>query len=1432
MTDQGTISWLALPNGYDGSNRLSVVISPVLTSPSLPQAFRKWPETLGRVANFRVAFHVDGTETSFLVTADWRYLDNELWDTLFGDQTKVRRPSMSSFDGQQLRSYRTRTVGGRVRQSYARLAVEAASLSIAAASDASRGAGAALPTGVLRKHIQSHSLFLPSNADAATRSARDQAQAVLDEVLRQVKEWEPESPLEGIHLSYARLIDPHERFRSRGRLFPSPSLERLLSRQAIRALLEIDRPGVDWTARIACDPEETAEQRAEIRTAVRFALFHRRLAPDSRTVKVLQAAKGFDAESGFDFHERLSMVMTEPDLLRPLGLAFDLDLGRNPVPKSGLTRAVSVAPEQPISGFRPVTPRTAYVVAAASNGSARFVPDHLAPSDGGYIAAGLLDLDAKDAAPGPDRDQFDDGYLFHLEILDVDGSGLKAMHTAEDLARAPAYRTTDSPATEPAATLRSAGISLVMKDRAKLLLAAAQRVESARQDIEEGKQLLYAEDLLLGYRPDVWSSELGKWHSLCRRTGHFEVTRPDGSSPRRFPPRGEISSEGVVHLAASRPSDSKTDLQLRDSLFRWENWSLSVGRGDRPMNHCSVPEPDQQAVKGCFEVADESLPSLRFGATYRVRCRTVDLAGNGLRLSDCDGMDSMTLGGPRNDQGKSPDLTYARHEPVLPPVVLLAGPVDLGCSPGEQIDRLVKRDSSCDPARRFLVPPRVGQEFAELHGRFDRADGSGELLPGAFAGVRLNDDGSFPKVVPDTAPPPHADQPCPTAPPAPTTQPAPAVSVNAPAGSNAYFEPRSAILDSTEEPIVPSQPYYPDPMATGCTLRLFDHFQRHVGDVAHEFYQVGQWPDALPLVVQLAAGRPSWVSGGKDGQDRIESVGGVKRRILEVLVPPGETATIEVSSMPSDLDLLFLWNALQDPAQQQLDNEQLATLHTAAQRGLHCMLTPTRTLTLVHAVKAPLMAPAWSEPIVDREHNGDTFAKPGGHVICHAPSTSRLDVAGSWTETEDDDPQQTGPVVKNQSGPAFHIDLHQESDGQNFRIDLGSRPELQHDFRDTKHRQVIYQVTAAPRYQEYYHHEAQAIPGTTFKARIRSSARPAKPEVAYVMPAFRWERTECKDEIVSVRWGGGIRVYLKRPWFSSGEGELLGAIVWPDCDDAGKGTRERLKSAFGSRRPSALPDLLAPLVSRWGMDPLWASTPPPRMPAVTDFKNVALVDGVPMVGSGLSLAETADSKTEDPQLRVSVAGFQPAFDAERKLWFCDIEMDPAGSYFPFVRLALARFQWHSLPGCELSPVVLADFLQLAPDRWASLQWVDRCRGKIKLAVYGFTYKGSQRGRGGSVVRISVQEQLRESDREHDIGWFPARDSRLGDGATIEVAPADFRNGMTIWATALTLSRWQTHRQRILLEEYESHCADDPNRPTDFTATRLYERLVYADAIEI
>ena len=140
---------------------------------------------------------------------------------------------------------------------------------------------------------------------------------------------------------------------------------------------------------------------------------------------------------------------------------------------------------------------------------------------------------------------------------------------------------------------------------------------------------------------------------------------------------------------------------------------------------------------------------------------------------------------------------------------------------------------------------------------------------------------------------------------------------------------------------------------------------------------------------------------------------------------------------------------------------------------------------------------------------------------------------------------------------------------------------------------------------------------------VNSSARPAAPVVRYTIPAFAFtEGTQADGTFKSVRGGNILRIYLGRPWWSSGEGELLGV---------------------------ALANFVAPVAefsTQWGRDPLFVgSAIPHTFPQIPDFP-LATASGI-----SLSIAEQAGPG-------VNVVGHTVEYDATRDLWYSDIEISP------------------------------------------------------------------------------------------------------------------------------------------------------------------------------
>jgi hypothetical protein len=309
---------------------------------------------------------------------------------------------------------------------------------------------------------------------------------------------------------------------------------------------------------------------------------------------------------------------------------------------------------------------------------------------------------------------------------------------------------------------------------------------------------------------------------------------------------------------------------------------------------------------------------------------------------------------------------------------------------------------------------------------------------------------------------------------------------------------------------------------------------------------------------------------------------------------------------------------------------------------------------------------------------------------------------------------------------------------------------------------------------------------------VLSTARPAAPRVLYVVPTFGWSHSTTTTGQSSGRSGNGLRVYLDRPWWSTGQDEQLAVIALP----------------AGAASPP--PDNLAPLVTLWGRDPIWKTGSLAAAPKAADFPSAATV------AHDVHLAEIGET--------VDVAAHDVTYDSQRGVWFADVTVDTgAASYSPFIRLALARYQAHSLPNynIELSSVVLAEFTKLSPDRTASVAYAGNPT-TVNVSVNGLANTGGAFGDDTTLVTVVVETAL--DGVQGELGWVA---STL---PAVQLGASPGPNGTTTWSGPVALPTSRGHGpMRLVIREYELY-ATDPDSPTiDTTAGR---RLVYVDTIEI
>jgi hypothetical protein len=987
----------------------------------------------------------------------------------------------------------------------------------------------------------------------------------------------------------------------------------------------------------------------------------------------------------FDFHEAVSLLNDHPNLARRLGLVVELEVL---LPGGGLLGGLfSPSSVQVLPTWSPVLEPTTNV---APFTACTRTPDRFSATPrpkNAEVGNGLLRLD--DPA-------------WAVLLYDVDGAAEKLSALANTLVNRPVTATT--PPAEGLPALRSGGISLVRDDRAAVLAIAIDRARQFNDELQAveksgvrtgpeapgaaGPQ--FAEDLISGYRVDVFDEVTERWHSLCRRRTTYTLLHgPGGSGPgasftiedeeaavqpaiteKVKPPRPPIVIPGKGRPATGR------ELFTGPAEFTWEGWSLCA---PRPGNHITGPDDTQgpqgpQPAETAQPVVNEArtsipllinskavprtLPRLRYGRSYRVRARAVDVAGNSLRLFQvpADSVPHVTR-----------EVDYLRYDPVAsPPLVLVDLPIE-----GESAERLVVRpDTGHDRCERHVAPPKTSQRQVELHGRFD-----GMTPPDSHA-LATREEGSFD--------------------PRPGPLPADVTIIDTPAA------PRGGgyVLHGEDKLALP---YLPDPLARGALfvgLPGGDEVRLPTGEVVRmtRVSFGGAWPDLAPFRLRVvpasaAASRPRLVPATTKDE-----------AVLEVPLPAAETVTVALSTFMTGsdpaqaelLDVMGVWRWVKD-----LGGDSVDVLEELTLLGLNWMLMPSRELVLVHPVQRPLPPLQITSAVADKPPRpdgtpalGSTFGLVHATAAVHGKSTDKVELLAHWVDPLDDpsDPSNN-PMDAFVDGRANlgHRDVRRDDDVVSF--DNG----IQQHFGDTRHHLVKYRALATSRFREYFPPPKPSEPPLDFtrlsepdappidpaadrqgrpmyelrhqaltgiEASVPSSARPAPPTVAYVLPTFAWSRSA--DGRSSTRKGKGLRVYLERPWFSSGVGEQLGVV-------------------FAEGR---VEEPLAKFVTAWGADPIWKSTPPVEQLTAANFPGAAVAAGVAL---------------EDlPGSSASVAPFDVRYDHARGLWFADVEIDLGDSYFPFVRLAVARYQRNSLQGVELSKIVVTEFVQLAPDRAASV----------------------------------------------------------------------------------------------------------------------------------
>ena len=1169
-----------------------------------------------------------------------------------------------------------------------------------------------------------------------------------------------------------------------------------------------------------------------------------------------------------DFHTMLGILEDYPVLLRKLGIVVDLRIALDGQPPADGVVSVNVIgdPGGPVTSMQ-----------------TRYEYDATASI---FICRGK-DGNAADVRTG--QLQLDNPERYRLIQVDADSMALKTVHLLGNLwLRNNRHVGSNyaSPQSESLPALRTAGLAVIKPMNVQAIHQAfltafnMNTMYLANQPPEAFEHLRF-EDVLQGYIVDIYDEDRQTWYSLCRRRGRYRLGAP--------PVDVVEEDEGFVadSVIAKNADGLEDDLYVHDAVFQWDGWSLaaekpgntiipeevagdaepgSLSHGYERSGRVQQKPPDDFPLEAHFLPQKGSLPKLRYGRRYRIRARAVDIAGNAIPLRPDSG-----------DLSHASNLVrYGRFEPVLPPAILLR----TRFTEGESVERMVIRSNynmsaqeySSDPDvqqaisayghvylpdnQRHIAPVKTAQLTAEMHGEFDEAIGGGQNIQGWFR-VAVKERGTFyDTMIVDT----NTGQ---------ASIPAEGLELVTPSNLPPDIEPVQSLEDlnpgdslATGQYVLHNTnqvrlPYLPDPLAGTAAFRSLPG----AGDDSVFVSFNLEFPDAEPfrVVVVEGEGPPQFQSSDPD----------FGPRVLRVYLKKAEIVTVRLSASlrEEDLESLGIWHWLVEKG---LPANKLAQLQSLILRGRHWMFTPARELVLVHAVQQPLETAGFNSITASKQQIGDTLARLSGSFNFHCKSTGRIDFLAEWEEPFDDPtrphPQDgvDGREIIHKEGRVLEMPIepfYEDLDTISFPVNPNavsnypypkqSQPDFyEHDFGDTKHRRVRYLLNTTTRFRDYFppeiYEKSELISrrGPHTEISVPSSARPDAPRVLYVIPTFGWEREHVAGGHVSRRCGGGLRVYLDRPWYSSGEGELLGVVMAGSTPSPGPGLAaptiptvpQPVRAQFFA--PGFTPDNpLRLLTTQCGVDPIWKSEDTPANLTPIHFPEAATSR------NGLTFEEVDD-------LYASVAGHEVHFDTERGLWYSDIVVDLGQTYYPFIRLALARFQPESIPDAHLSRIVLADFIQPAPDRTAAV--MRPTKSEIRVMVSGgFGLNTISTSIGQNPIGQQGQDPIRFTHRvvatleQRNLGstdaWLPAADQFT----EVELPPVQQYGARMLWMTTFTLEDPDkedtiiaapvTEKEyRVVVKEYEMLPADQPQHDATVSTIgpNIGKRIVYADAIEV
>jgi hypothetical protein len=1028
---------------------------------------------------------------------------------------------------------------------------------------------------------------------------------------------------------------------------------------------------------------------------------------------------GNGAEPGYDppdFHEVLRQVGAHPHLMRRLGLVFDLEFTLPATPPS----EIQVRTNWPSFG----STRSAYEdhrqVPMRMEVDANFEPF---VANGAYRSARWLSL----ATP-----------VYSVTVGNVVASGQAMGALQRNLANAPVA---SSPVEVPA--VDESGYTVAHSQVVTMLGQVFDRQRVIEDAVDAWitstppavlPPLIRAEDANAGTRWDVRDVAKGTFRSLHERrmTDDYDFPRDASISDRAPADEGwtsiAVSTDGtyapapkstpVVYDDAIPKGEERDSTQWRvdGSVMRWSGWSLSAPRPGQILDAAGNPiaRPPQSPQAGdpaqvgvAYEARPGTLERLRFNRSYQFRGRCVDLAGNSLPVAATAPASAL-----------SPAVLFGRSAPVpAPTVVRRSSRPDPGVGDLPDVvvikSELTQTDASTPASDRMLFVPRINQLRLERHG-LPAADGIDAADYAFLADRDARSLASQLQVDPETGE---------------------LVAGAAVVGGAVTAGPYRQVARYLADPAARRVAFHGLPRGSAATPVTME---------------TGTWPDPECVTLELRAGAAA------------PTVDAATRRVV-VQLPKG---TIHVCEVSSGIDTVLLdhfsWF-------QQLSSADKTRLRTAFLNGQVRVVSPRRTITLVHAVRVPLAAPSLGTFTPSRTTEGQTTVSLAGAVALHRATSERVVLNAAW-----DGPDFDVATVRQQRSAVLDDRFLPTTGSATSEAYAG----LLFDLGDTRRVRMTVDAEAFCRFSSYFTERREWVvtQGNAFAADSRGLSAAS---TVVTDAASGQVYTEGADYlvnrvsgVVTALVGGAIpngttarveyvplpvsrvsaqattgrtgsftvpssarppvpKVSHVLPAFARSvrvtasaitvthDGRVLRVFLERPWNESGDG--ELLGVA------TDLASVTVPVLTGWGRDPLNVGAGAKVRPGPASFRKA------------VATAPAIDG-------RFDVAGHRPVLDAARDLWTADVSVDARFGYRPFVQLHLCRYQPDSIAGMHVSDTVATETLRLGAQR--TVTFTKRAGRRVEVRLTG----------PDRTNRVTVRLQHADPTiADPDLRWFDVSD---------------------------------------------------------------------------